>query len=170
LVPSHYNFSELEKRHYYSSILKFAITILLLLHSCHFLRLPTAKAPPSDRIYTHMFIWFPFHSLTCGPRTQFLPQPLRVAHIPPFSLLAPPFPAAFPPSDLPPLLGAWDLTSLPGGGRPPWQQRRRRRQNEQGQRQRAPSRGWLLPPQLPRFDSGGVGHPRDAHTTSTTGR
>jgi hypothetical protein len=43
-VPSHYNFQELEERHYYSSILKFAITIFLLPHSCHFLRLPAVEA------------------------------------------------------------------------------------------------------------------------------
>jgi hypothetical protein len=44
LVLGHYNFTELEKHHYYSSILKFAITILLLPDSYNFLRFPTFRA------------------------------------------------------------------------------------------------------------------------------
>jgi hypothetical protein len=67
LVLSHYNFPELEKRHYYSSILKFGTTILLLPDSCHFLRLPTVGSH-CQNIFVHTcFVLFPLHSLTCEP-------------------------------------------------------------------------------------------------------
>jgi hypothetical protein len=49
---SHYNFLELEKRHYYSSILKFATT------STRFLPFSTSsnrRVSMSERICTHMF-------------------------------------------------------------------------------------------------------------------
>jgi hypothetical protein len=66
LVLSHYNFSELEKRHYYSSISKFATTILLLPDSRHFLRLPNV-GPQCQTVFVYTcFVWFPLHSLTCG--------------------------------------------------------------------------------------------------------
>jgi hypothetical protein len=44
LVPSHYNFAELEKRHYYSSYWKFSTTILQLPQVCPFLRLRRPEA------------------------------------------------------------------------------------------------------------------------------
>jgi hypothetical protein len=67
LVLSHYNFPKLEKRHYYSSILKFATTILLLPDSCHFLRLPTFGSHCQNAFVHTCFVSFPLHSLTCGP-------------------------------------------------------------------------------------------------------
>jgi hypothetical protein len=67
LVPSHYNFLELEKRHYYSSILKFATTIHLLPDFYHFIRLPGIR-PHCQTVFVHRcFVYFPLHSLTCGP-------------------------------------------------------------------------------------------------------
>jgi hypothetical protein len=54
----HYNFSGLEKHHYYSSILKFAIIILLL---------------PDITVFVHTrSVLFPLHSLTCGPHMSAL--------------------------------------------------------------------------------------------------
>jgi hypothetical protein len=69
LVSSHYNFSELEKRHYYLSISKFSIAILLLPDSRHFLRLPNV-GPQCQTVFVHTcFVWFPLHLLTCGPHS-----------------------------------------------------------------------------------------------------
>jgi hypothetical protein len=54
LVPGHYNFSKLEKRHYYSRILKFAITILDFPRICHGIRMKTTRA--QLQVYTKTYI------------------------------------------------------------------------------------------------------------------
>jgi hypothetical protein len=77
--PSYFNglfgskplqFCRVAKRHYYSSILKFVTTILLLLDSCHFLRLINVRTH-CQTVFVHtIFVSFPLHSLTCGPNAS----------------------------------------------------------------------------------------------------
>jgi hypothetical protein len=69
-VPNRYKFFELEKHHYYSSISKFATAILLLPDSRHFLRLPNV-GPQCQTVFVYTyFVWFPLHSLICGPHVS----------------------------------------------------------------------------------------------------
>jgi hypothetical protein len=67
LVPGHYNFSKLEKRHYYSRILKFAITILDFPRICHGIRMKTIWAQLQAYTKTYISSYFTLLSMTCGP-------------------------------------------------------------------------------------------------------
>jgi hypothetical protein len=76
LDRDHYNFSGLEKHHYYSRILKFPITILLLPNICHFIGLPSDGACCQSVFVHTYFVLFSLHSLTCGgPTHQLFLQP-----------------------------------------------------------------------------------------------
>jgi hypothetical protein len=54
LEPSYYNFPKLEKRHYYSRILKFAIAILDFPQICHEIRIKTTRT--QLQAYTKTYI------------------------------------------------------------------------------------------------------------------
>ena len=54
LDPHHYNFRSLEKRHYYSSISKYTITIFRFSQKCHRIRMETTWA--QLQVYTNTYI------------------------------------------------------------------------------------------------------------------
>jgi hypothetical protein len=56
LVPGYNYFPELEKRHYYSRILKFAITIFNFPQICHKIRMKTSRV--QLQAYRKMYISF----------------------------------------------------------------------------------------------------------------
>jgi hypothetical protein len=57
LVPGHYYFSELEKRHYYSRILKFSITIFNFPQICHKIRMKTSRAQLQAYMKTYISLY-----------------------------------------------------------------------------------------------------------------
>jgi hypothetical protein len=73
LEPSHYNFPKLEKRHYYSRILKFAIAILDFPQICHRIRMKTTRAQLQvyRKTYISLYLCYPLNDMRAPPVSIF---------------------------------------------------------------------------------------------------
>jgi hypothetical protein len=79
LVLSHYNFSELEKRHYYSSISKFATAIFFYLILAIFYVFQTLGPSVRPYLCTHVSYGSLSTRWHVGPTCQLLPQPPSIS-------------------------------------------------------------------------------------------
>jgi hypothetical protein len=82
LEPSHYNFPKLEKRHYYSRILKFAIAILDFPQIYHKIRMKTTRAQLQvyRRTYISLYLCYPLNDMRASLVIIFLFLPS--SHLP----------------------------------------------------------------------------------------
>jgi hypothetical protein len=85
LEPSHYNFPKLEKRHYYSRILKFAIAILDFPQIYHKIRMKTTRAQLQvyRKTYISLYLCYPLNDM----RAPLVYLPLPPIFSSPFLLL-----------------------------------------------------------------------------------